>query len=162
MFLLLLNLLASTLSFSYAVTLPGRRSSLDSKPNGNTSVSTTLIGGKISHPVSGLNLADYTVTCNPAYGAGLEARSCFDALSFAPRGEQQETFVQSGAVPPGIHNAVHLPIFIFSSKSSIFSSRGITPVITISARLNLLYRRYFMWHQPNTGSQPKCCSCERA
>ena len=53
------------------------------------------------------------VTCIAAYGTGLNARSCFDALAQSPTGNVQESW---GNNIPGRHVDVTLPIILFSGK----------------------------------------------
>ena len=50
----------------------------------------------------------------PGSGLGLEARSCFNALSFAPRGDQHENWLPENA--PRRLPGNHLPIAIISGK----------------------------------------------
>ena len=59
---------------------------------------------------SGNNLQ---ITCNSVYGAGLNARSCFDALAQSPTGNVQESW---GNNIPGRHVDVTLPIVLLSGK----------------------------------------------
>lgn len=77
----------------------------------------------VNVPIPGANSASsLQVACNSRYGAQMEARSCFNALDFAPRGDQQETWIPwpAGPVrPPRRHGVVQLPIMLLSSMSMV-------------------------------------------
>lgn len=60
--------------------------------------------------------ANLHVTCDYRLGAGLEARSCFDALSSAPRGLQQEVWLPINAPAPAPPGTVISPTMVVSSK----------------------------------------------
>ena len=111
MILIDLSCLALVLPFAGAATLSVRQSGLDvdSPTNDESSSKRDIIGVPGQNPVSPL-----TVQCNAQLGAGLEARSCFDALSFAPYGIHQETWLPA-ITPPGIPGN-RLPVVIFSSE----------------------------------------------
>lgn len=70
---------------------------------------------------SGSNPAQYHIVCDANYGAGLDGRSCFSALSYSPSGTQQETWV-SGLVPPGTPGTVRLPVVLYSGGCITLSS----------------------------------------
>ena len=59
---------------------------------------------------SGNNLM---VMCDSIYGAGLNARSCFDSLAQGPTGNDQESW---GYSKPGRHVDRTLPIVVMSGK----------------------------------------------
>ena len=103
-----LSCLVLLLPLTYAATLPLQ---LDVNAPSDTSLDIRL-------PYFGVNVPgqNLLVRCNSGLGAGLEARSCFNALSFAPDGTQQEIFLASNAAAglPGNR----LPIAIISSESA--------------------------------------------
>lgn len=80
---------------------------------GHTSPQTNLEWEQVKVPSPGPTNSLYQVACNSRLGAGLEVRSCFDALHAAPRGDQQEVWANS--VPPGVHVDVILPEVTLSS-----------------------------------------------
>ena len=58
------------------------------------------------------------VACSSEFGTQMDPPSCFDALDFAPRGDQQETWVPwpgRPAPPPRPSGVVQLPIVILGS-----------------------------------------------
>lgn len=60
--------------------------------------------------------ANLAVTCDYQQGAGLEARSCFDAWNLAPRSPQQEKWLPNYSPPPHLPGTVISPKVVFSSK----------------------------------------------
>lgn len=112
-----LSCLAMVLPFAGAATLSVRQSGLDvdsltkdeSSPPEDGNMKRDIVGVPGQNPVSAV-----TVQCNAMLGAGLEARSCFDALSFAPYGVHQETWLPA-TTPPAIPGN-RLPVIIFSSE----------------------------------------------
>lgn len=168
MFALTLSLLASMISVGYAASLPVVEQADINFPFVDTSPAQNLTWEEVSVPRPGANPATYSITCSGSYGVGLEARSCFNALSYTPRSDHQETWVNDGVVPPGIQGAVRLPILILSSK--FFDPRvghGIfiwVPCLQIHTAVGLItmYRRYDMLHQPTSNPHCECRSCKRA
>lgn len=108
--------LATLLPLACAATLPVQQSEVvvDALTDDQSSFSkdgtweSTVVG------VPGQNPVPMQVRCNADYGAGLEARSCFNTLSFAPRGQQQETWLSNNA-PPGTPGN-RLPTVVIGSK----------------------------------------------
>lgn len=89
--------------------------SIDSLNVVNTSLPTNLEWETVALPgANGVDPARYVVACSSMLGVGLEGRSCFNALGYAPHGELQEVWAIQGRVPPGIRRAVQLPVAIFS------------------------------------------------
>lgn len=78
-----------------------------------------LILNRIDVGVLGTNpIPSPQVACSSEYGIQMDPRSCFDALDFAPRGDQQETWIPwpGGLVPPPRSpGVVQLPIVILGS-----------------------------------------------
>ncbi|KAL8884617.1 MAG: hypothetical protein Q9215_007382 [Flavoplaca cf. flavocitrina] len=64
------------------------------------------------------------VICNYALGAGLEARSCFDALAHAPRSAQQEVWLPRQVRPPSPPGTVISPTVVYSNdtKCSVWAT----------------------------------------
>ncbi len=79
----------------------------------------------VNVPGSGANPASsLQVTCNSRYGAQMEPRSCFNALDFAPLGDQQEAWIPwpaGGVPPPRRPGVVQLPVMLLSSMSMVIS-----------------------------------------
>lgn len=71
-------------------------------------------------PIPNAVSANLMVTCNYTIGAGLEARSCFDALAHAPRSAQQEVWLPSQSRTPGPPGYVVAPTVVYSSELFIF------------------------------------------
>ncbi len=117
MILINLSCLAMVLPFAGAATLSVRQSGLDVHSPTNDE-SSSLEDGKLKRDIIGVPgqnpVSPVTVQCNAQLGAGLEARSCFDALSFAPYGVHQETWLPA-TTPPGIPGN-RLPVVVFSSE----------------------------------------------
>lgn len=118
MILSVLPLSALLLPFGYAATLSVRQTGLH-LPLDDRNQPPNLTYERINVASPGQSPVYYTLACNTYYGAGLEARSCFDALSYAPVGSQQETWAADGAVPPGVHGAVRLPVVSLDGESSL-------------------------------------------
>ena len=117
MILINLSCLAMVLPFAGAATLSVRQSGLDVHSPTNDKSSSLEDGKSERDLVSDLGqnpISPVTVRCDAMLGAGLEARSCFDALSFAPYGVQQETWLPATA--PAAIPGNRLPVIIFSSE----------------------------------------------
>ena len=117
-------LLFFAVSLSYSARLPldaGSSTNWDTGNLAQPSVPNNKTWERVSIPGPGQNPLPYSIICDAKFGAGAEARSCFNALDFAPRGEEQETWVKDGAIPPGIQNPVRLPLVVVSSKSFVLS-----------------------------------------
>ncbi|KAI4220258.1 MAG: hypothetical protein LQ349_008137 [Xanthoria aureola] len=119
MILIHLSCLAMVLPFAGAATLSVRQSGLDVDSPTNDK-SSSLEDRKLKRDifdVPGQNpVSPVTVQCNAMLGAGLEARSCFDALSFAPYGVHQETWLP--AITPLAIPGNRLPVIIFSNDTT--------------------------------------------
>ncbi|KAI4221016.1 MAG: hypothetical protein L6R36_007194 [Xanthoria steineri] len=119
MILIKLSCLATVLLLAGAATLSVRQSGLDVDSPTNDK-SSSLEDGKLKRDIVGVPgqnpVAPVTVQCNAMLGAGLEARSCFDALSFAPYGVHQETWLPA-ITPPRIPGN-RLPVVIFSNDTT--------------------------------------------
>lgn len=119
MILINLSCLAMVLPLAGGATLSVRPSGLDVDVDSPTNDKSSLLeDGKLKRDIVGVPgqnpVAPVTVQCNAMLGAGLEARSCFDALSFAPYGVHQETWLPA-ITPPGIPGN-RLPVVIFSGE----------------------------------------------
>ncbi len=88
MYLLISSLLECVISASSAV-IDSEPALLASNPSEWVNVP-----GPGANPASSLQVA-----CNSRYGAQMEPRSCFNALDFAPLGDQQETWLPWPAGP---------------------------------------------------------------
>ncbi|KAL8837002.1 MAG: hypothetical protein Q9170_002691 [Blastenia crenularia] len=74
----------------------------------------------------------YALACTSAIGAGLEARSCFGALAYAPRGTGMKTWVMQGQVPPGVQPDVELPRLVVSNDTSCMIQPTLAPFHTLA------------------------------
>lgn len=119
MILTKLSCLAVILPFACASTLSIRQSGL--AVDSLTADKSTLLGSgaweRVIVGVPGQNPAPVLVRCDAHFGAGVEARSCFDALNFAPYGVQQEIWLANNA--PAGHPGNRLPMVILSSEYMI-------------------------------------------
>lgn len=116
-----LSLLALSVGSSYAASFIARQEAPNPADVQNTALDASLEWERVSLPGDDANAL---VFCNSDYGSGLDARSCFDALRTGPHGSEQETWVEDGPVPPGLHSPIQLPIILFSSESSLISNNG--------------------------------------
>lgn len=83
----------------------------------------------IADPVPNPLSANMMVTCDYGLGAGLEARSCFDALAHAPRSAQQEVWLPRQARPPSPPGTVISPTVVYSSELVILTLHQFSPFI---------------------------------
>lgn len=115
MILIKLSCLAVILPFACAATLSIRQSGLG--VDSLTPNKSTLLGSgaweRVFVGVPGQNPVPVLVRCDAIFGAGIEARSCFDALNFAPYGGQQEIWLANNA-PAGLPGN-RLPTVVLSS-----------------------------------------------
>lgn len=114
MILINLSCLILFLPFACGTTPSVRQPDVGTLVNDTSNLQANAPWKSVSVPVPGQNPVNVLVQCNASLGAGLEARSCFNALSFAPRGDQQEIWLPENA-PRGVPGN-HLPILIFSGK----------------------------------------------
>ncbi|KAL8784901.1 MAG: hypothetical protein Q9213_003714 [Squamulea squamosa] len=70
----------------------------------------------------------YRITCNARFGVGIDPRESFEALSFAPRGYRQETWLQADTpAPPGVHIDVTLPVIVLGNSTKVAITAGMNP-----------------------------------
>ncbi|KAL8947458.1 MAG: hypothetical protein Q9222_006262 [Ikaeria aurantiellina] len=85
--------------------------------------------------VPGQNPNVLQVACDVRFGNGLDARACFDAWHYAPRGTQQETWItrfSGGLPPPALRGAVQLPLVILNNATSCVLAPAIAGAVTIA------------------------------
>ena len=85
----------------------------------------------ITSPVPNPLSANLIVTCNYALGAGLEARSCFDALAHAPRSAQQEVWLPRQVRPPSPPGTVISPTVVYSSELITLTLHQFSPLMQL-------------------------------
>ncbi|KAL8716699.1 MAG: hypothetical protein Q9225_005997, partial [Loekoesia sp. 1 TL-2023] len=110
----ILSLLALSFGSSCAASFVARQEAPNPAEAQNTALDASLDWERVSLPGDDSNVL---VTCSAYYGSGLDARSCFDALQTGPHGPEQETWVENGPLPPGLHNPVRLPVILFSNDT---------------------------------------------
>lgn len=82
----------------------------------NTDLPKGLTWEKVDVPVHGQTPLSVTVACNARFGVGLDARSCFDTLRWAPDSTVQETWIAADkSPPPVVHGGVSLPAVVVNS-----------------------------------------------
>lgn len=117
MFPIALSLLISLLRSSHAAG-PSVRQAIAGPDFRDRDLPEDLIWETVSVPRLGQEPVQYELACSAIYGVGLEARDCFNTMSFTPRGTEQEPWVFNHIAPPGIEHAVRLPVVILNSTSS--------------------------------------------
>ena len=113
-----LNLLALMLLPACGTEISARQASVEPAIDGTITLPANLTWEEVNLSTSGQGVNAVKVACSAQYGTGLEARSCFDALSFVPRGNQMEAWVPwpaAGVPPSPVRGVVQLPILIVSS-----------------------------------------------
>ncbi|KAI4112061.1 MAG: hypothetical protein LQ339_000068 [Xanthoria mediterranea] len=99
----------------------------------NTSLPTNLEWETVTLPgANPVDPARYVVACSSMLGVGLDGRSCFNALGYAPHGELQEIWAHQGRVPPGIRRAVQLPVAIFSDDTNCIIQPDLVPPMSVA------------------------------
>lgn len=121
MFPIALSLLISLLPSSHAAG-PSVRQAIAGHDFRDRDLPEDLIWETVSVPRLGQEPVQYELACSPVYGVGLEARDCFNTMSFTPRGTEQEPWVVGHRAPPGIGRAVRLPVVVLNSTSSTIRS----------------------------------------
>ncbi|KAL8783335.1 MAG: hypothetical protein Q9213_004710 [Squamulea squamosa] len=107
------------LPFSNAAALTVRQFNTDNgdQPKG-------LTWERIEVPVHGQTPVGVAVSCTAELGVGLEARSCFNTLEWAPDSTRDETWVASDrAPPPGLQDVVRLPVMVLDSGDNKLAVR---------------------------------------
>ncbi|KAL8653417.1 MAG: hypothetical protein Q9210_002112 [Variospora velana] len=127
--MMLINLccLALCLPLICAATLPVQQSEalVDSLADEEFNVPQHGTWERVIVGAPGQNSVPIMVQCNALYGAGVEARSCFNALRFAPLGLQQQIWFANNGPPDMPGN--RLPVVIVSNDTSCFLSPRLQP-----------------------------------